>query len=53
MSNLDLAVIGNCGYGALIDGRGRVVWVSLVRFDRDTAVPGVFTRKLYSSPFKG
>ena len=35
MSSLDLALIGNCCYGALIDGRGRVVWACLPRFDRD------------------
>ncbi len=35
MSGLDLAVIGNCNYGALIDVRGRVVWACLPHFDRD------------------
>ncbi len=35
MSNLDLAVIGNCSYGALIDQRARVVWACLPRFDGD------------------
>ena len=35
MSNLDLAVIGNCGYSALIDSRGRIVWSCLPRFDGD------------------
>jgi GH15 family glucan-1,4-alpha-glucosidase len=35
MSTLDLAVIGNCNYGALIDRRGRVVWCCLPHFDRD------------------
>ncbi|HXQ54147.1 MAG TPA: glycoside hydrolase family 15 protein [Stellaceae bacterium] len=35
MSTLDLAVIGNCNYGALIDRRGRVVWCCLPQFDRD------------------
>jgi GH15 family glucan-1,4-alpha-glucosidase len=34
-SGLDLAVIGNCSYGALIDRRGRVVWSCLPRFDGD------------------
>jgi GH15 family glucan-1,4-alpha-glucosidase len=35
MSNLDLAVIGNCGFGALVDRRGRVVWSCMPRFDGD------------------
>lgn len=35
MSALDLAVIGNCSFGALLDGRGRLVWSCLPRFDGD------------------
>jgi GH15 family glucan-1,4-alpha-glucosidase len=35
MSTLDLAVIGNCNYGALVDRHGRVVWCCLPHFDRD------------------
>ncbi len=35
MSNLDLAVIGNCSFSALIDQRGRIVWSCLPRFDGD------------------
>jgi GH15 family glucan-1,4-alpha-glucosidase len=35
MSSLDLAVVGNCSFGALIDQRGRVVWSCLPRFDGD------------------
>lgn len=35
MSTLDLGVIGNCSFGALVDGRGRVVWSCLPRFDSD------------------
>jgi GH15 family glucan-1,4-alpha-glucosidase len=35
MIGLDLAVVGNCSYGALVDRRGRVVWACLPRFDRD------------------
>ena len=34
-SNLDLGIIGNCTYGALIDAAGRVVWCCLPRFDGD------------------
>ncbi|RMD61030.1 MAG: glycoside hydrolase family 15 protein [Alphaproteobacteria bacterium] len=35
MSNLDLAVIGNCNVSALIDARARMVWACLPRFDGD------------------
>ena len=35
MSDLDLAVIGNCSYGALLDRRGRVVWACFPHFDDD------------------
>ena len=34
MTNLDLAVIGNCSYGALIDQLGRVIWACFPHFDR-------------------
>src|SRR5450830_1092023 len=34
-SSLDLGVIGNCSYSALIDKLGRVVWCCLPRFDGD------------------
>ena len=35
MSSLDLGVIGNCTYGALVDTNARVVWCCLPRFDAD------------------
>ncbi len=35
MGNLDLALIGNCGIGALVDERARIVWCCLPRFDGD------------------
>ncbi len=35
MGNLDLGLIGNCGIGALIDKRAKVVWCCLPRFDGD------------------
>jgi GH15 family glucan-1,4-alpha-glucosidase len=35
MSQLDLAVVGNCSYSALVDPRGRVAWACLPRFDGD------------------
>ncbi|MBZ0325208.1 MAG: DUF5911 domain-containing protein [Alphaproteobacteria bacterium] len=34
-NDLDLAVIGNCAFGALIDSRARIVWACLPRFDGD------------------
>jgi GH15 family glucan-1,4-alpha-glucosidase len=37
MSQLNLAVIGNCTFGALIDPRARVVWSCMPRFDSDPA----------------
>ncbi len=33
--SLDLGVIGNCGYGALVDRNARIVWCCLPRFDGD------------------
>ena len=35
MTSLDLGLIGNCSYGALIDKQARVVWTCLPRFDSD------------------
>lgn len=35
MSNLDLGIIGNSTFSALLDKRGRVVWSCLPRFDGD------------------
>ena len=35
MGNLDLGVIGNCTFGALINQVGRVVWACFPRFDGD------------------
>src|SRR3972149_854372 len=34
-SSLDLALIGNCQIGALIDPQGELVWCCLPRFDGD------------------
>ena len=34
-ASLDLGVVGNCTYGALIDSTARVVWCCLPRFDGD------------------
>ena len=35
MSSLDLAIIGNCTFSALIDSRARIVWSCMPRFDSD------------------
>ena len=35
MTDLNLAVIGNCSFSALIDVRGRIVWSCLPRVDGD------------------
>jgi len=34
-SNLELGIVGNCSFGALIDKVGNVVWCCLPRFDGD------------------
>jgi len=33
--SLSLGMIGNCGFSALVDGRGRIVWCCMPRFDAD------------------
>src|SRR3990172_5810164 len=35
MPDLNLAVIGNCSFSALVDQRGRIVWSCLPRVDGD------------------
>ena len=35
MTSLNLGIIGNCSYGALIDENARIVWCCLPRFDGD------------------
>jgi len=35
LTNLDLGLIGNCSFGALIDKKARLVWCCLPRFDAD------------------
>ncbi len=39
--DLNLGVIGNCGIGALVDRRGRVVWCCLPRLDGDPVFCGL------------
>jgi len=40
-SSLDLAMIGNCGWGGLVDRQGRLVWACLPRFDSDPIFPAL------------
>ena len=35
MTTLDLGLVGNCSFAALVDKRGRIVWCCLPRFDGD------------------
>ena len=35
MSDLDLGVVGNCSFAALIDRDARIVWCCTPRFDGD------------------
>ena len=35
MASLDLGVIGNCAFAALVDQNARIVWCCLPRFDGD------------------
>lgn len=47
--SLDVGVIGNCAFSALVDSRGRVVWCCLPRFDGDP----VFNALLHSGDDAG
>ncbi|HSV52496.1 MAG TPA: glycoside hydrolase family 15 protein [Burkholderiaceae bacterium] len=46
LANLNLGVLGNCAYSALVDARGHIVWCCLPRFDGDP----VFNALLDPSP---
>lgn len=35
MSGLDVGIVGNCAFGALINREGQIVWCCLPRFDSD------------------
>jgi GH15 family glucan-1,4-alpha-glucosidase len=41
IQNLNLGVIGNCGFSALVDERGSIVWCCLPRFDGDPVFNGL------------
>lgn len=49
MSDLDLALVGNCSFAALVDRRGCVCWSCLPHFDDDP----VFCNLLRESPGEG
>jgi GH15 family glucan-1,4-alpha-glucosidase len=40
-TGLDLALIGNCSWGGLVDRLGRLVWACLPRFDSDPLFPAL------------
>jgi GH15 family glucan-1,4-alpha-glucosidase len=40
-TGLDLALIGNCSWGGLVDAGGRLVWACLPRFDSDPVFPAL------------
>ena len=46
---LDLALIGNCRVGALVDPRARIVWWCFPRFDSDP----IFSHLLAGDEEKG
>jgi hypothetical protein len=41
VQNLNLGIIGNCAYSALVDERGSIVWCCLPRFDSDPVFNGL------------
>jgi GH15 family glucan-1,4-alpha-glucosidase len=50
-ANLDLAVVGNGSFGALVDRDGRVVWCCLPAFDGDPAFCALLQPKLEGGAF--
>lgn len=49
--NLDLGVIGNCNFGALVDRQARVVWSCLPAFDSDPAFCTLLSPKTEGGDF--
>lgn len=45
MHSLNLALIGNCTHGSLIDKEGKYVWACLPRFDSDPVLCNLLTSK--------
>src|SRR3546814_18990663 len=46
MNSLELGLVGNGSFGALLDARGRVVWSCLPAFDGDPAFCALLEPKL-------
>jgi GH15 family glucan-1,4-alpha-glucosidase len=42
---LELAVVGNCSWGGLVDASGRLVWACLPRFDSDPIFPALLDER--------
>ena len=49
--SLDLGLVGNGGFAALIDGRGRVVWGCVPAFDGDPAFCALLSPKIDGGDF--
>ena len=43
-ASLDLALIGNCAIGALVDRLGSIVWCCMPRFDGDPVFPALLSQ---------
>jgi GH15 family glucan-1,4-alpha-glucosidase len=46
MSGLNLGVIGNCAFGAMVDTQGRMVWCCLPRFDGDPVFHALLAERI-------
>ncbi len=52
-ADLDLALVGNCSFSALIDSRTNVVWSCLPRFDSDPVFNGLLSPDFDDDPRDG
>jgi GH15 family glucan-1,4-alpha-glucosidase len=43
--DLELAVVGNCSWGGLVDRQGRLVWACMPRFDSDPVFPALLDQR--------
>lgn len=50
MSNLDLGVVGNCSFSALINRQAQIVWCCMPRFDSDPIFCSLLQGKSPDSP---
>ena len=51
--SLNLGVIGNCAFSALVDARGRIVWCCLPRFDGDPVFNALLEPSIDAHPTPG